>query len=113
MRSSENALISKDLNGVVTAWNGGAERLYGYTEEAAVGRQIAELIIPAANADEMKLVTKSVLEGEAVSLETERRRQSGQLGRSPSAPSRSGTSRARSWVCARAPTTSRSAAGER
>ena len=46
VRSSSNAIISKDLNGRVIDWNPQAERLYGYTKQEALGRNLDELIIP-------------------------------------------------------------------
>jgi PAS domain S-box-containing protein len=79
VRSSDNAIISKDLNGIVTAWNSGAERLYGYTSDEAVGSPLADMIIPAVHADEMESVTRRVIAGESVSLETQRRRKTGDL----------------------------------
>jgi PAS domain S-box-containing protein len=78
VRSSESAIISKDLNGVVTAWNSGAERLYGYTADEAVGSLLVGLIIPAERSTEMDSLTKSVIGGESVALETQRRNKAGE-----------------------------------
>ena len=47
VESSEDAIIAKDLDGTILSWNGGAERIYGYTAAEAVGHSI-ELIVRAA-----------------------------------------------------------------
>ncbi len=51
IRSSDDAIIGKDLDGAITSWNPGATRLFGYGEAEAVGRSIA-LIVPPERADE-------------------------------------------------------------
>ena len=49
------ARLSKDLNGVITGWNSGAQRLFGYTAEEAVGRSVT-LIIPTDRHDEEPMI---------------------------------------------------------
>ena len=50
--SSEDAILSKDLNGTITSWNKGAERIYGYSPEEAVGKHIS-LLVPEDHPDEI------------------------------------------------------------
>jgi PAS domain S-box-containing protein len=45
VESSDDAIIAKDLNGIITAWNGSAERIFGYTESEVLGKPIT-IIIP-------------------------------------------------------------------
>jgi two-component system sensor histidine kinase VicK len=76
--SSDDAIISKDLNGVVTSWNKSAERLFGYTAQEAVGRTIAELVIPDDRQDEEPEILARLRRGERVDhFETVRRRKDG------------------------------------
>src|SRR5262249_46437425 len=49
---SDDAIVSKTLDGVVTSWNAGAERLYGYTAAEAVGRSIS-IVIPPDHPNEL------------------------------------------------------------
>lgn len=77
INSSEDAIISKDLNGVITSWNSSAERLFGYTAEEAVGRNIT-LIIPKARLDEEDRILKRLKRGERINhFETVRERKDG------------------------------------
>jgi PAS domain S-box-containing protein len=78
VESSEDAIISKDLEGVVTSWNPGAERLYGFTAEQAIGKNINELIIPEDQGGDERGIINQVLAGEHVlHHETERRHKHG------------------------------------
>jgi PAS domain S-box-containing protein len=79
VRSSDNAILVKDLKGIVTAWNQGAERLYGFSAEEALGMALVDLIVPADRQEELDQVTRNVLAGEPTSFETRRRRKDGQM----------------------------------
>lgn len=79
IRSSDDAVLAKDLTGVVTGWNQGAERLYGYRAEEAIGRNVAELIIPADRKEEAQRVLGEVGGGETISFETQRITKGGTL----------------------------------
>jgi PAS domain S-box-containing protein len=63
--SSDDAIITKDLNGVVTSWNKGAERVFGYTAEEMVGRPIMTLI-PKDRQDEEPKILQRLRRGERV-----------------------------------------------
>ena len=76
--SSEDAIVSKTLQGTVTTWNRGAERLFGYAAAEALGRSI-EAIIPAERAGEEIDILEHVARGESVPhFETERLGRDGQ-----------------------------------
>jgi PAS domain S-box-containing protein len=77
VRSSDDAILSMDLTGVVTAWNRGAETLYGYGAQEAIGEQMTELIVPPDRAAEMRDELERIAEGEPVAYESERRSKDG------------------------------------
>jgi PAS domain S-box-containing protein len=58
VESSEDAIISKNLDATITSWNAGAQRIFGYTEEEAVGRPITILIPPDLWGEENKTIEK-------------------------------------------------------
>ena len=77
VRSSDDAILSKDLGAIVTSWNEAAQRLYGYTAEEIVGKSVAILIPPDREGEEHEIVGK-ILAGERVEqYETERVRKDG------------------------------------
>lgn len=58
VESSDDAIVSKDLNGIVTSWNAAAERIFGYTRDEIVGRSITLLIPPELQNDELMILSK-------------------------------------------------------
>ncbi len=79
VQSSDDAIIGKDLNGVVTSWNKGAERIFGYSAEEMVGSSIMRLI-PANRADEETAILGRIRRGESVDhFETVRQTKSGRM----------------------------------
>src|SRR5215203_4039066 len=77
VRGTQDAVITKDLQGVVTSWNEAAERLYGYSAEEAVGRHISFLVPPDHKEEEMRILER-VVGGERLdTYETERIRADG------------------------------------
>jgi PAS domain S-box-containing protein len=79
VESSHDAIVSKRLNGVITSWNKGAERLFGYAAEEAVGQNIT-LIIPPDRRDEERAIVERLMRGERVDhFETVRMRKDGSM----------------------------------
>lgn len=79
VESSDDAIISKDLTGVITSWNHGAERLFGYTPQEAVGQSVT-MLIPPERLDEESPILARISRGEAIQqYETVRRRKDGAL----------------------------------
>jgi PAS domain S-box-containing protein len=79
VESSEDAILSKDREGLITSWNRGAERIYGYTAAEAIGRPIS-ILIPAHRAGEEFEILDRVLAGERVDhYEAERLTKDGRM----------------------------------
>jgi PAS domain S-box-containing protein len=57
VESSDDAIISKDLNGIITSWNTGAERLFGYTAEDIIGQSILRIIPPERREEEVNILS--------------------------------------------------------
>ena len=79
IETSDDGIVSKDLNGIVTSWNQGAERIFGYTAEEMIGRPIATLIPEDRTNEEVDILAR-IRRGERVDhYETVRRRKDGSL----------------------------------
>jgi PAS domain S-box-containing protein len=79
VESSGDAIVSKDLNGVIASWNQGAERLFGYTAEETIGKPVT-LLIPPERHDEEQSILERIRRGESIEhFETVRRRKDGSL----------------------------------
>ena len=79
VESTEDAIVSKDLNGIINTWNPGAERLFGYTAEEVIGKPIT-LLIPMDRLDEESDILSRIRRGERIDhYETVRRRKDGSL----------------------------------
>src|SRR5204862_2344247 len=63
--SSEDAIVGKDLNGIVTSWNVGAKRIFGYSASEMVGASIRELV-PAERQSEEDQIFARIRRGERV-----------------------------------------------
>lgn len=78
VESSEDAIISKSLDGIIQSWNAAAERLFGFTEAEAVGRHIS-IIIPADRSSEEDHIIARIRAGERIEhFDTVRQRSNGQ-----------------------------------
>jgi PAS domain S-box-containing protein len=75
--SSDDAIIAKDLNGTITTWNKGAERIFGYAAEEAIGKPVS-ILIPPERHDEESSILERIRRGERVEpFETVRVRKDG------------------------------------
>ncbi|HYZ84742.1 MAG TPA: PAS domain S-box protein [Bryobacteraceae bacterium] len=79
VESSDDAILSKDLNGIITSWNKGAERLFGYTASEVIGKPVS-ILAPSERVNEMPHMLAKVRQGERVDhYETQRRTKDGKV----------------------------------
>jgi two-component system CheB/CheR fusion protein len=79
IESSDDAIVSKDLSGIITSWNNGARRLFGYDEADVIGKPIT-ILIPDERQDEEALILSRVRRGERIEhFETVRLHKDGHL----------------------------------
>lgn len=67
VESSADGIIGKDINGTVTSWNQGAETLFGFSADEALGRRIVDLLVPADLQAEESAILDSIRQGKPVS----------------------------------------------
>ncbi len=78
VESSDDAIVSKDLKGIVTSWNAAAERMFGYTAQEMIGQSITKIIPHELYADEDRILS-TIARGERIDhFETVRVRKNGQ-----------------------------------
>ena len=78
INSSDDAIISKDLNGKITSWNEGAEKLFGFSSEEALGQNISIIIPGSKLQEEADIIAKIKLGKKIDHIETIRRKKDGQ-----------------------------------
>ena len=79
VESSDDAIISKDLNGIIQTWNRGAERVFGYTADEVIGKPVT-ILMPADRLDEEPGILARIRRGERIDhYETVRQRKDGSL----------------------------------
>jgi PAS domain S-box-containing protein len=77
--SSDDAIVGKDLDGIITSWNAGAERIFGYLAEEIIGKPIT-ILIPADHQKEEEAIIERIRRGQRVEhFETVRQRKHGSL----------------------------------
>jgi PAS domain S-box-containing protein len=79
VESSDDAIVTKDLNGIITSWNQGAERLFGYAPDEIIGKPVT-MLIPADRHDEEPMILERIRRGERIDhYEAIRQRRDGSL----------------------------------
>jgi PAS domain S-box-containing protein len=79
VESSDDAIVTKNLDGIISSWNKSAERLFGYTAEEAIGKSIT-MLIPSERRDEEPAILDRIRRGERIDhYETVRQRKDGRL----------------------------------
>jgi PAS domain S-box-containing protein len=79
VESSDDAIVSKNLDGIIRSWNRGAERVFGYTAQEAIGQPIT-IVIPKDRQDEERAILTRIRRGERIDhFETIRQRKHGSL----------------------------------
>src|SRR5438067_10131698 len=79
VESSDDAIVSKDLNGIITSWNGGAEKLFGFSADEVINKPITVIIPPDRYHEEQQIIDR-IHAGERVDhFDTVRRRKDGTL----------------------------------
>lgn len=79
VENSEDAIISKDLNGIITSWNSAAERIFGYTADEVIGKPVSILAAPG-HLNEMPEILSRIRKGQRIEhYETRRRRKDGEV----------------------------------
>jgi len=79
VESSDDAVVSKNLDGIITSWNSGAQRVFGYTAEEAIGQPIT-IVIPEGRENEEREILTRIRRGQHIEhFETVRRRKNGSL----------------------------------
>jgi PAS domain S-box-containing protein len=79
VEGSDDAIISKDLNGIITSWNKGAQHMYGYTADEVVGKHISMLIPPGYPNDVPNILARIQQGEQVVHYETKRRAKDGRV----------------------------------
>src|ERR1700759_3861530 len=78
VESSDDAIISKNLKGIVISWNSGAQRVFGWTADEAIGKPIT-IIIPPELRDQEAVILRRLQAGERIDhFETVRQKKSGE-----------------------------------
>ena len=80
VKSSDDAIVCKDTNGVITSWNGGAQQLFWWRRKEAVGKPVT-MLIPANSHDEEPKILERIRRGDRIDhYETVRQAQGRKLG---------------------------------